>query len=76
VTTRNRVDTGDYRVTFNRDVSGCAYSATLDNAQSWEISVFEKISDPSATTPRQVAVATWDSAGILQDRPFQLVVRC
>jgi predicted ATPase len=76
VTASNRVDTGDYRVTFNRDVSGCAYSATLGNVQSGEISVFEKISDPNATTPRQIAVATRDSAGILQDRPFQLVVRC
>lgn len=67
---------GDYRVTFDRDVSGCAYAVTLDGARAGEISVFKKEVGGNETTPRQVAVATRDSAGALANGPFHLIVRC
>jgi hypothetical protein len=53
VTQTSRIDTGDYRVTFNRDVSGCAYAATLAGALEGEISTFVRDIDPNATTPQQ-----------------------
>ena len=68
--------TGDYRVTFNRDVAGCAYSATLDEAAAGEISVFKKEVGGDETTPQQVAVATRNSASTLVDKPFHLIVHC
>lgn len=70
------LSTGDYRVNFNRDVSGCAYAATLDGARPGEISVFKKEVGGNETTPRQVAVATRNSAGTVVNAPFHLIVRC
>ena len=76
VTQTSRIDTGDYRVTFNRNVSGCAYAATLAGALQGEISTFVRDIDPNATTPQQVAVATRNSSGTLADIPFHLIVTC
>lgn len=60
-----------YHITFNRDVSGCAYSATLDEGFWGEISAYS-----SPNTPREVNVVTRHSDSSRADRPFYLVVHC
>lgn len=65
-----------YTVTFPRDVTACAYSATLghwstETPAGGEISVYSSLLGPKSVT----AVAR-DSAGGFSDRPFHLVVVC
>jgi len=64
---------GDYTVGFAKDVSACAYSATLGSA------------DGTAVTPGHVTVTsaggsvrvqTYDAAGSPADLPFHLLVAC
>jgi hypothetical protein len=66
-----RVSDGSYKVTFNRAVSECAYTATIDDGNSGEPSI-----GTDADTSRQVHVFTANSSGVLVDRAFQLVVFC
>ena len=62
---------GLYRISFNRDVSECAYTATVATREANQISAFE---DPALT--HGVVVATRDSEGVEADRRFSLVVNC
>jgi hypothetical protein len=68
---------GDYLVTFNRDITSCAYIATIGltgssgTATPGQIDVVR--SSASAAT---VWVATSDGAGAESNRPFHLVVMC
>jgi hypothetical protein len=66
-----RVSDGSYKVTFNRDVSKCAYSATIDDGNSGEPSFTS-----SDTSSKQIHVFTANSSGVLANRAFQLVVFC
>ena len=62
---------GNYQIVFNRDVHSCAYSATLDEANSGEISVQNDDSNL-----RQVNVTTRNSSGTQANSPFHLIVHC
>ncbi len=62
---------GLYRISFNRDVSRCAYTATAATRDANQISAFE---DPISS--HSVVVATRDSDGVEADRRFSLVVNC
>jgi hypothetical protein len=67
-------DTGVYRISFPRDVSGCAATATIHDINTGEIST----SRPS-THLDSIGVLTQDTGGpggSGVNRPFELVVNC
>jgi hypothetical protein len=68
-----KLGTGVYKIGFNRDVSGCACVATIDQSQVGFISAQ---AGSFVATGRQVVVSTYDSDGTAADRPFQVVVHC
>ena len=72
VTGSIRATTGFYQVTFVRDVSGCACSASTNGGIPGDVAP-SSISPPA---PQVVQVFTWNSAGTPADLAFQLVVNC
>lgn len=65
-----------YTVTFPRDVTQCAYEATIGGVSTsyggkGEISTYSANAAPSSVT-----VVTHDSTGAFSDRPFHLAVFC
>lgn len=65
---------GDYEVIFDRDITDCAYTATIDQtivAEDGEITI-----EPRSGEPNGVFVTTSDSSGGQFDRRFHLVVTC
>jgi len=72
------VGSGIYEINFNKDVSACAYTATLgDTANAippvGQISVSGDVDGDSAD---DVYVQTSDSTGAAVDAPFHLTVTC
>jgi hypothetical protein len=65
--------TGQYEVTFDRNVSGCAYIATTKNAYSQALGIFTAGGHLSANG---VYVETKNQGGGLTDGPFNLLVAC
>lgn len=65
--------TGQYEVTFTRDVSACAYLATTANAYSQALQAYTAGGHLSG---RGVYVETKNQGGGLTDGPFHLVVTC
>jgi hypothetical protein len=72
VTGSTRIGGGFYQLTFNRNVSSCGYSATLDGKTGGEISPYRGFFDTANT----VRVATMRSDGSSTEIPFHLVVFC
>ncbi len=71
----NRLNAGVYEVRFNRNVTHCAYVATIGlpgqgNPPPGEISV------ASSPNPNGVRVDTANNAGAPADLPFHLAVHC
>ncbi|HZD87802.1 MAG TPA: hypothetical protein VE088_07335 [Gaiellaceae bacterium] len=64
---------GKYDVTFDRDVSACAYTATIGPASSGSA---QGETDVAAQPPDGVAVETLDTTGTNADLPFHLMVVC
>ena len=73
VTSTTHLGTGRYEVTFNRNVSGCAYVATTVNAYSQALGIFTASGHLSANG---VYVETKNQGGGLTDGPFHLLVAC
>jgi hypothetical protein len=73
VTGVTHLGTGQYEVTFNRNVSGCAYIATTKNAYSQALGIFTA---GGHLSPNGVFVETKNQGGGLTDGPFNLVVAC
>jgi hypothetical protein len=73
VTSSEKLGTGAYRITFNRNISNCAAVATISDGFIGEIGTL--IKRPPLTSP-EVSVYTRDSAGNVQDQSFNLLVRC
>lgn len=69
----SRLGTGVYKIGFNRNVSGCACVATIDQSQLGFISAQ---ANSFVATERDVVVSTYASNGTAAERPFQLVVHC
>jgi len=73
------VQTGVYEVAFPKDVSGCAYTATIGSASNTvptqgQISVS---GDVDADSPNDVTVYTFDTTGVTPtDNSFHLLVSC
>ncbi len=64
--------TGLYAVTFTGDLSKCAVSATRTDLAAGEISASPVVAAGNTT----VTVRTADSAGAVEDHPFDLTVNC
>jgi hypothetical protein len=73
VTGVSRLGVGQYEVTFNRSVTGCAYVATTQNAYSQALGIFTASGHLSANG---VYVETKNQGGGLTDGPFDLLVSC
>jgi hypothetical protein len=73
VTGVTKLGPGQYEVTFDRSVSGCAYVATTQNAYSQALTVFTASGHLS---PNGVFVETKNQGGGLTDGPFHLLVAC
>lgn len=65
---------GAYEVIFDRDISQCAYAATID--QSIVANAGEIAAKPRSGNPNGVFISTNDSAGADFDRRFHLTVTC
>jgi hypothetical protein len=65
-----------YQVVFAREVSACAYDATIGNADTTEPPTGEIGVAQRAGNATAVSVVTRDSAGTKSDRPFHLNVDC
>ena len=73
VTSSVRNSNGFYTVTFDRNVSTCAYAVTLgdENVPHGETGVAR-----TPDTPNAVNVDTFNSSGAFADAEFQLIVAC
>jgi hypothetical protein len=80
VTAASKLDTGVYKIQFDRDVSGCAYSATQDDHSVGFVGA--RLGPQHAvSTEREIVVSTYDASfdgGNLTpvERSFQVVVYC
>jgi hypothetical protein len=67
---------GDYEVDFNRDVTGCAYVATLGNATGGTAPNGFITDAARAGVPSGVFVKTSNTAGSPADIQFHLILAC
>jgi hypothetical protein len=73
VTVEHAANSGVYEVVFTKNVSGCAYEATIGGSAAGLISVS---GDTDADNPNDVNVHTFTAGGTPQDSPFHLYVSC
>ena len=75
VASSSRSGTGTYIVTFNQDVTGCSYQATIGGPtttnNTGEVSPAQRSGVAAA-----LDVITYNSAGAATDKPFYLAVFC
>jgi len=77
ITSATRFASGRYQVIFNRDVRGCAYSATLGNPDATAPSTGQIATSQLPSNVNGVQVRTTDSTGSPNvNRNFHLVVVC
>jgi len=69
---------GVYEVNFGKDVSKCAYEATLGGTGTLAVPAGEVTvtGDTDADSPNDVTVSTFNSAGTATDSSFHLTVTC
>jgi hypothetical protein len=75
-TSSSHLAAGEYEVVFGRDVTACAYAATLGSGDATEAPAGEIGASERAGNANAVSVVTRDSAGAKADRPFHLTVNC
>jgi hypothetical protein len=75
-TSSGHLATGEYEVVFGRDVTGCAYNATLGTGDATEAPAGEVGVSQRAGNANAVSVVTRDSGGTKADLPFHLTVNC
>ena len=70
--------TGSYRVAFSRNISGCAYAATIGQTGSSGIADagFISVAGDTLNPTNGILVETRNTATSASDRPFHLVVMC
>lgn len=71
-TSSARLGLGNYEVIFDRNVSQCAYQATIGGSTVGAMIGAE----PRSTNANAVFVTTWTSTGTPADQPFHLFVIC
>ena len=74
--TASRTGTGLYDVTFARDISGCAFEATLGDTGTGTPPIGEIGVSGDALDLHSVVVQTATSAGVAADASFHLYVSC
>ncbi|MFZ1429122.1 MAG: hypothetical protein WAS21_20395 [Geminicoccaceae bacterium] len=67
---------GDYRVTFNKNVSKCMYQATIGTAYPSTPASGEIMVAPDVANVNAVRVFTRTSGGLSTNKPFYLFVGC
>lgn len=67
---------GDYRVTFNKNVSQCMYQATIGTAYPSTPASGEIMVAPDVANVNAVRVFTRTSTGLSTNKPFYLFVGC
>lgn len=73
LTGNQRLDTGRYQISFDRNISKCAYTATIAAGEFGDISTFNS----GSAAPQSILVFTTDNQGAdFEDKPFDLVVNC
>ena len=70
------IDPGQYQVNFNKNVSGCAYVATIGDTDSGNATPGEVWVATRAGNDDAVFVVTTNSSGEDSERPFHLSVLC
>lgn len=68
--------TGQYEVIFDRNITGCSYTATIGVPNATSPPVGQAITAVRNGTVNGVFVLTTDSAGTASNRPFHLAVSC
>jgi hypothetical protein len=71
-----RITTGQYEVTFRRDVTDCAYVATIGVSDDAALPGGEVSVGSQPDNPRGVHVRTRNSNGNAANRGFHLAVHC
>jgi hypothetical protein len=71
-----REATGVYRVNFNRDVTGCAFTGGLNDTGTGFGSAGDIAMATNGNSPNGVYVQTFNVAGTAADADFHLVVTC
>jgi hypothetical protein len=74
--TKQPVIAGAYVVTFDRDVSGCAYSATIGGSVVNNVPAGQISAAPRGGAANAVFVGTYDGAAGDADQAFSLAVFC
>lgn len=72
----SRDSLGTYRVTFNRNVSGCVYTGGLHDPATEFGNEGDIAIATSAATPQGIYVQTYNAAGNLADLDFHVTVTC
>ena len=67
--------TGLYQVNFPKDISQCAWVATIGNGDATPVATGE-ISTSLFNTPSSLLIQISNSGGVQGDRPFHAVVHC
>src|SRR5215208_5089144 len=75
-TASSHVSTGQYAVTFNRDVTACSYIATIGNPGISAPPPGTIVTALRVGTTNAVFVGTRDTAGTFSDRNLHLAVFC
>lgn len=76
IVSSDREATGTYRVDFDRNISGCAYSVTVGNPVNGTSSPGMASATPNGLNPNGVFVQTFDKDGNPANRSFHLAVSC
>ncbi len=76
VSSSNIGTAGSYQVVFNRNITSCAYTATLGNPGSGNPARGFIVTALRATTTNAVFVETRTTADVLENRSFHLQVSC
>jgi hypothetical protein len=76
VVSASNIGTGGYQVIFNKNVSGCAYVATIGDTDAGSAVPGEIWVAGLAGNADGVFVDTQDSTGAESNRPFHLSVSC
>jgi hypothetical protein len=71
------LDTGQYEVLFNKDVTLCGYTATVGLSGSAGASPFGTVNVAKrGGTKKAIFVQTFDTTNILSDLGFHVIVAC
>ncbi|HET8924364.1 MAG TPA: hypothetical protein VFN26_15360 [Candidatus Acidoferrum sp.] len=76
--TGTKTATGTYNIVFKKDVSKCAYTATIGDPGNAAASTpgFITVTAGTASAPNDVQVQTFDKTGAAADASFHLSVSC